>query len=782
VEGGQAPSREEQFTAWRRFLEAIAERDPAVLVVEDIHWADEAFLAFLEHVADWSHGVPLLVVCTARPELYQAHPTWGSGLGNQTAIRLGPLSDADTSKLVAGLLEQAALPGGTERLLLERAGGNPLYAEEFVRMLRDRELIDERGVLRADADVPVPDSIHALIAARIDSLPPDRKDLLQDASVIGKVFWAGAAESMGSRDGGDVRSALHELARKELVRPSRQSSMEGEAEYTFWHALVRDVVYGQIPRARRAARHLAAADWLENKAGERLEDVADVLAYHTGEALELLESAGDRDQFPDVASRARRFALLAGERAREIDPLRAIEWYDRVLALTPEDDPDRALVLTRWAASVREAGRVGEAEPALSEALVLARDLGEPETLLPVLIARLIQYVDEVNPAQASATDEIIAICEKLPPSALRLETLGEIAIQKMVNGEYATSIRMADEALALAEELDMPLPTRALTARGGSRCSLGDDRGLADSREALEREIAAGAGHRAAIAFNNLAIDTSLFDGIEAALAVLAKGETFASRRGLANALRTIRCGQSCYLGLAGRLGEAIRIADEIIPVATAAGDEWAAHEATIYRAFALSEQGRLEDPEALLTVVRRGNFIVDNLVVGAAAAAAQLVRVGDAARTRAVLDEVLDREDAADSAELALRLPVLVRAAVQSESLDTASALIDRVQPNTPIRQYALASSRAVLAEVRGAHDEAAGLFHEAVQGWRAAGGRLEEAHALLGYGRCLLSLGDSAAVDSLRAARTLFEEMGATPRVVEADSLIERATSPV
>jgi hypothetical protein len=414
--------------------------------------------------------------------------------------------------------------------------------------------------------------------------------------------------------------------------------------------------------------------------------------------------------------------------------------------------------------------------------LVLARGLGDSETLLRVLFARQELYVDEVNPAQATAADEIIAICDKLPPSALRLETLGEVAMQKMVNGEYATSIRIADEALALAEELDMPLPTRVLTARGGSRCSLGDDRGLADSRGALEREIAAGAGHRAAIAFNNLAIDTSLFDGIDAALAVLAEGEKFASRRGLANALRTIRCGQSCYQGLAGRLGEAIRIADEIIPVATAAGDEWAAHEATIYRAFALSEQERLEDPDALLAVVRRGDFIVDNLVVGAAAAATQLASVADAPRTRGMVDEVLGRGDAADSAELALRLPVLVRAAVKSESLDLASALIDRVQPNTPIREYALASSRALVSEATGAHAEAARLFDEAIQGWNAAGGRVEEAHARLGHGRCLLSLGDPAAVDSLRAARALFEEMGATPRVAEADSLIERATSPV
>ncbi len=313
IETGGSVGQEEAFTAWRRFLESIAERDPAVLVFEDVHWADDALLAFLEHVADWAQGVPLLVVCTARPELYESHPSWGAGLANQTSIRLSPLTDADTARLVSGLLEQAVLPAETQQLLLERAGGNPLYAEEFVRMLRDRDLLDAHGGLRAGADVPFPDSIHALIAARIDTLAADRKRLLQDAAVMGKVFWAGSIAAMGDQDRRDVEVALHELSRKELVRPSRQSSMEGEAEYGFWHILVRDVAYGQIPRGERALRHLKAADWLEGKAGERVEDLAEVLAYHTGEALDLVRATGQ--SIEDIAPRARRYALLAGERA-----------------------------------------------------------------------------------------------------------------------------------------------------------------------------------------------------------------------------------------------------------------------------------------------------------------------------------------------------------------------------------------------------------------------------------------------------------------------------------
>ncbi len=143
-------------------------------------------------------------------------------------------------------------------------------------MLRDRDLLDEHGGLRKDRTVLVPDSLQGLIAARLDTLPGERKRLLQDAAVIGKVFWRGAVVAMGGRSPGDVEIALHELSRKELVRPSRQTSIEGEPEYGFWHVLVRDVAYAQIPRTERAINHLKAADWIEDKAGERVEDLAEV--------------------------------------------------------------------------------------------------------------------------------------------------------------------------------------------------------------------------------------------------------------------------------------------------------------------------------------------------------------------------------------------------------------------------------------------------------------------------------------------------------------------------
>src|ERR671930_2734132 len=327
-------SQEESFTAWRRFLEGLAADGPAVLVFEDLHWADPALLSFLEHLADWAEGVPLLVLCTARPELQEQHPTWAAGLRNATTINLAPLSDQETAQLVSALLERAVLPAETQQALLERAGGNPLYAEEFVRLLADRGELGE--------EVEVPGSVQALIAARLDTLTSERKSLLQDAAVLGKVFWAGALVQMGDRERGEVEQALHELARKELVRPVRTSSMEGEAEYAFWHVLVRDVCYAQIPRAARAVRHRAAAAWIERRAGERAEDLADVLAHHYLQALELSRAAGQGAGAEELEAGAIRYLALAGERALALDVASAEASLAKALALAAPGHPERA--------------------------------------------------------------------------------------------------------------------------------------------------------------------------------------------------------------------------------------------------------------------------------------------------------------------------------------------------------------------------------------------------------------------------------------------------------
>ena len=271
--------RGQAFAAWRRFLEGLADQRPLVLVVEDLHWADDSMLDFVDELVEWVTDAPLLVVGTARPELLTRRPGWGGGKLNATTVALSPLTDEQTATLIGGLLARPVLADAQQKLL-EHAGGNPLYAEQFA------ELYVERG--SAD-DLPLPETLQGVIAARLDGLEGDEKELLQDAAVVGKVFWSG---SLG-REPETAVTTLHALERKGFVRRERRTSIENESEYAFAHALVRDVAYGQIPRAERAAKHRAVAEWIESLG--RPDDHAEMLAYHWQSALELVRASGGTD-------------------------------------------------------------------------------------------------------------------------------------------------------------------------------------------------------------------------------------------------------------------------------------------------------------------------------------------------------------------------------------------------------------------------------------------------------------------------------------------------------
>ena len=220
----------------------MAERRPLVLVFEDLHWADESLLDFIDELVDWVTDVPLLVVATARPELLERRPGWGGGKLNATTLAVTPLSDEETARLIAGLLDRPVLD-------CERAAGPP-RASWGQPALRGAVL---RAVPRARArptSFRLPETLQGIIAARLDGLTLDEKELLRDASVIGKVFWVGAL----GRDG-DAAAILHALERKGFVRRQRRTSVEGETELAFAHALVRDVAYGQISRPDRVEKH-----------------------------------------------------------------------------------------------------------------------------------------------------------------------------------------------------------------------------------------------------------------------------------------------------------------------------------------------------------------------------------------------------------------------------------------------------------------------------------------------------------------------------------------------
>ncbi|HEX9123505.1 MAG TPA: AAA family ATPase, partial [Actinomycetota bacterium] len=492
--GIEAPSpaeREELFTAWRRFLEELATTNPTVLVFEDLHWADQALLAFLEYLAEWSQGVPLLILCAARPELYERRPGWGAGQRNAQTIDLSPLSDEETGELVSHLTRTAVLEPELERAIVERAEGNPLYAEEFVRLVADRRLEHAEE----SQEPTLPESVHALIAARLDTLSPDRKALLQDAAVVGKVFWAGALREIGGRDLDEIEAALHELVRKELVRPVRTSSMEDELEYSFWHLLVRDVAYSQIPRAERVRRHRSTAAWIELKGGERVEDLAEVLAHHYLQALELAEVAGDTVQANDLVPRARRFLALAGERALGLDTAQAEARLARALGLTPPDDPERPELLVRWADATYQAGRPREAADALDEVLATLRVRGETEGAARALQLRANIAVRLGEARHVALAAEAVELLESEAPGPALVAAYANLANAHTIAGSYTEAIAAAERAVAVAKMLGLPEPARARGYRGFARFYLGDPDGVAEVETGPRRASRGGGG-----------------------------------------------------------------------------------------------------------------------------------------------------------------------------------------------------------------------------------------------------------------------------------------------
>jgi class 3 adenylate cyclase/tetratricopeptide (TPR) repeat protein len=768
--GTEPASQEESFTAWRRVLEAWAEARETVLVFEDLHWADAALLSFLENLAEWTEGVPLLVLCTARPELYEQHPTFGANARNAQRINLSPLTDAETSRLLAALLERAVLPAETQQALLERAGGNPLYAEEFVRLLADR------GELAGAAEVP--ESVQALIAARLDTLSPERKSLLQDAAVLGKVFWAGALAEMGEREPREVELALHELMRKELVRPARPSSMEGESEYGFWHLLVRDVCYAQIPRAARAARHRAAAAWIEDKAGERAEDLADVLAHHYLSALELTRAAGEAEKARELEAGAIRYLALAGERALALDVQSAEASLAKALALAPAGHPERASLLERWAHAALQQNRLQEAREALEEALALYREQGESVAAGRVLTALASVLRRVGDPSQEEAIAEALALLEAQPPGPELVDAHAALAGTRFLGAAHQEAMVTAERALALAAELGLPEPARALGYRGAARSYRGERQGLEDMRCALELAVEQGQGRAAAVLHNNLAVAVWPYEGPQAALATCRDGIDFCERRGITELALGIAAMSATLRADLGQTEQALADAEPLAERLQAAGDV-VFTEPRALQLRLLAERGAHENAPASdeLVAAARESGVPQSFALAFAAGARLLFAQGRSQQARALLSELEQVAGTRADPYYASVLPELVRAAHALGDPALAVRLVDGVEPRMPLFEHALSACQAQLAEAAGDDARAAGLYAEAAERWREFGNVPERAYALLGQGRCLTALGKPGAAEPLRGAQELFVSMGYKPALSETKALLEQ-----
>jgi hypothetical protein len=539
--------------AWRRFFEALAEASPTVLVFEDLHWADDGLLDFLDDLVDWVRRAPLLVVSTARPELLERRPGWGGGKSNATTISLQPLRDEETARLVSTLLQRPLQLADDQRLLLERAGGNPLFAEQFVRMLSERGSAGE-----------LPESVQGLIAARLDALPAPEKALLHEAAVHGKVFWLGGVAAALERDPLDVEKSLRALERKDFVRRERRSAIAADTQYSFQHVLLRDVAYGQIPRRARADKHRRAADWLE--ALGRWEDNAELLAHHYGQALELARAAGLPEDV-NLVERARVALRVAGERALALSAYEpATEFFARALALTGATDPLRPRLMLLRSRALFSLGGAG-LELAM-EARDAFRSLGDVEGAAEAaIVAGRFAWFGGDRAATDELIDEALAALADRPKSRVRAEALANKTGYQMLGGYFEDAIRVGAEGLPLAEELGLDdQRARIEIVVGCARCSLGDVGGFELIQSGIEIAEASGSLEMMSIGYGNLGSELQFYGRLDEARAASGRLLELGRRYGLRRLERSARGESAGWAYVDGRWDEALAEADELV------------------------------------------------------------------------------------------------------------------------------------------------------------------------------------------------------------------------
>ncbi len=751
-EEGGGDRREEAFAAWRRFFEALAERLPTVLVFEDLHWADDNLLDFVDYLVDWATDSPLLVLGTARPELLERRPGWGGGKSNAATVSLSPLSEEDTARLISSLLEETVMPADKQALLLARAGGNPLYAEEYARM------VAERGIALTD-EAPLPETVQGIVAARLDALSAEEKTLIQDAAVIGKLFWSGALAAMSGLQRWTVEEQLHALERKEFVRRERRSSVATETEYAFRHVLVRDVAYGQVPRSARAEKHRRAAEWIETLSSDR-EDRVEMLAHHYGSALEFARAAGQ--PLDGIADRARVAMREAGDRAYALSAFGAAGGlYERALELWPVDVPGRGEVLFRQArslffsTSVDVMGLLEEAHSALLAS-------GEPEIAAETDITIGTLYWFRNNREKAAPhfqrAEELIAGAE---PTRSKAFVLSELARFAMLGDEDERAVVLSNEALAIADSLGIDnLRAATLNALGVSRVKLGDPGGIADLERAIEITTGNPSPDRVR-AFTNLASTYGELGDIQRSVALHEEGLREAERAGTPDMRRWHEAERAWDEYLTGQWSEAQAHAGEFLAVGRPHPMEVAAR---IVQAFILLARGEdaaaAADSERVLAVAR-GVQDAQVLLPGLAFHGHTLYTLGRRQEGVALMDELLERVESKPSAlrsHWTLPLAYLLTAEGRAEE-------VHRVAESAPISTRWLEASVAYAA---GDFDEAAGILEQ-------MGAIADEARLRLHAAEALVEAGRRPEADvHLQRALAFYRSVGASGYIRLAEGL--------
>ncbi len=562
-----ARDRDDLFAAWRLFYERLADEMPTVMIFEDLQWADTSLLDFIEYLLDWSSGHAIYVVTLARPDLLDRRATWGAGRRNFTSIALEPLSPRAMEQLLTGLVP--GLPDDLASRIMARAEGVPMYAVETVRMLLDRGALVQEGheyrLTAAVEDLDVPETLHALIAARLDGLSTPERTLVQDAAILGKTFTRSALTALSDLSADELDPLLVSLVRKEVLSLQTDPLSPERGQYGFLQDLVRRVAYETLARKERRARHLRVADYLERAWGDEEEEIVEVVASHL---LEAYRAAPDADDAEDIRRRARDMLIRAGNRAAS---LAANEEARRHLeaAIELTDDPATLAELhgragvTSWMA-----GHPDPATAHLEEAISLYESVGDAHAAAR-LTARLAEVDWNLSRTDAAVTrlDAAFQTLSREPPSEDLAVVAGQHGRFLILSGQQPeVAGERLELALTIAEALNLPeVFSHALNTKGMAlqrRSRLQEARILL--KGALDVALEHDLSEAALRAYNNLSVATAAADDFEADVETSRMAMEFARRVGHRFWELTFRFAPIGTMVMLGRWDEALALAAE--------------------------------------------------------------------------------------------------------------------------------------------------------------------------------------------------------------------------
>jgi class 3 adenylate cyclase/tetratricopeptide (TPR) repeat protein len=771
VESGMAA--DQLFGAWRTFFERVAAQGTVVLVFEDAHFADTGLLDFIDHLLDWSRGLPLYVVTLARPDLIERRPGWGAGKRNFVSLYLEPLPEADMRQLIKALVP--GLPETAVATIIARADGIPLYAVETVRMLvAEGRLIEEAGVYVPRGDLTtlaVPETLTALIASRLDALDETERRIVHDAAVLGQSFTLAALSAVADVPEKELEPRLTGLVRRELLQREMDARSPERGQYAFVQALIREVAYNTLSKKDRKKLHLAAARYFESLGND---EIAGALASHY---LAAHANAAAGEEADALAGQARIALKAAGARASALGSFdQAATFAEQALSVAT-DPPEQIDLLLQAAEASRTAGKLEHAEQLLRRAFELASGVGDKTVL-----ARATSALGSVL-ANEFKTNEAL---ELLEPASKEFADVDEAVLAELklglararyLNGDFRESLALLEQVLETAEHLALvPTIAGALIAKGNALFSLNRRREAFGVVE-VAKELATEHGLtqimlRAMIVLVGAKVELDLGGALEGSRELRALARKTGHRDQLIHSVGNL--GYSAFL--AGEWDAGLEEMDAFLAEELAPRDRFIMlNNALIIRA------GRGESIDAGLAEMERLGADMSGtwrVFVADPSANAALAR-GDLKQARAFFFEVADA-DPGQGSEYFYRA---VRASLWDRDVNGARELLARFGEGAGYGAIVDARRQTMdagVAALEGRAAEALTLYREALRLWRSAHAVWDD--ALTGIDMAtLLDPTEPEIAAAIKATRAILERLGAQPYLERLDAAVAGAAQP-